>query len=214
MGSSLGGFLYFSIYKNIKEKIKRLLEHDKEFYFVAYTIASIIGEFIVYLFYFPFELVKTRMQCGQYNYKHILDGIYQLIDKNDLRSIKNLYSGFLPSLTLVISSTFLTFFTFELARDWFAKRRNIKSDDVKGRDYFICTLISGVISATSLNFLEVYSIQRIINGKQLSFREFMKPKHLYAIRSGIVIRNLYGIFYTIVLLELVNIYGSLYDVVL
>jgi hypothetical protein len=213
LGSSLNGFIYFSLYKKIKEGIKALLEKDKGFYFVAYTLASVISEFCVYVVYYPFELVKTRIQSAQYHYKNFFDALQQIWDKNDRKaSIKRLYSGFIPSLTLCLSTAFLVFFSFELSRDYFAHKRNIPSCEITGLDYFYCSFISGVVSASMLNFLEVYVIQKMIHGEKVTLREFCKPKNLYAMKSGIFIRNIYGIFYTIVLLELVKIFGTLYDV--
>lgn len=212
-GSSLAGFIYFSIYKHIKEVVKNMLEHKKHLYFMAYSIASIVAEVIVYVFYYPFDLIKTRIQTGQFAYKHFIDGVKKIWVKGDtITSIRRLYSGFVPSLVLSTSTFFLIFFTFELCRDYVANKRNIPSTDVAGLDYFICTFISGFVSATSLNFLEVYVIQKIVHGQSMKFFEFFAPKNISALTSGILARNMYGIFYTIFLLEAINVFGKIYNV--
>jgi hypothetical protein len=216
MGSSFGGFVYFYFYKRIKEMMKKLLEKEPNMYFIAYSVSSVVSEIIVYTFYYPFDLIKTRILCGQYEYKNFFDGLYQIWDnKNKKQSIKNLYSGFLPSLLLSTSSITLTMFSFELSRDYYARKKNILSSEVGGLDYFKCALISGVLTSFSLNFLEVYTIQKMIHGDKYTFKTFIKPKHfLQSLYSGILARNLYCVFYTIVLFEVLRMYGNIYNVVL
>jgi hypothetical protein len=213
-GSSVSGSVYFYFYKRIKDYMKNLLDKEPNLYFIAYTVSSFVSEVIVYLFYYPFDLIKTRIQTGQYEYKNLFDALNQICDKNDIKlSIKNLYTGFIPSLTLCTTSTTLTFFVFEITRDHFAKKRNISSEEVSGIDYFVCTLITGVVTAFSLNFLEVYTIQKIVHGKDFNFKTFIKPKHfIQATTSGLLARNVYGIFYTVCWLELIKMFGKIYDV--
>lgn len=213
LGSSVAGFIYFSVYKKIKDAMKQILEGEANLYFLAYSLASVMSEIIVYAFYYPFDLVKTRIQTGQYIYKNFFDAIQKIWDKDSIfNSFKKLYSGFLPSLTLNICSSFLVFFTFELSRDYIANKKNINSEDIAGFDYLFCTVLAGVVSSTALNFLEVYSIQKIVNPREVSFKSFFKPKNLYALKSGLLARNLYGILYTIFLLEFIKLYGLIYKV--
>lgn len=216
MGSGVGGFIYFYLYKRIKDKMLKGFEKNKNLYFLAYTVSASVSEVIVYLFYYPFDMIKTRIQTGIYNYKHFFDGVGKICDKNDLKSsIVKLYSGFCPSLVLSTSGMTLTFITFEITRDYYAKKSNISSAEVGGWDYFKCSFISGAVSAFSLNFLEVYTIQKIVHGKNYSFRTFMKPKHfLKAATSGLMARSVQGIFYTVCLLEVVRLFGKIYDVTL
>jgi hypothetical protein len=216
LGSSVSGFVYFYFYKRIKEYMKKILEKDENLFFIAYTVSSFVSEVIVYVFYYPFDLIKTRIQTGQYEYKNFSDAINQICDKRDIvGSFKKLYTGFIPSLTLCTTSTTLTFFTFEISRDHFAHKRNIKSEDVSGMDYFKCCLITGIVTAFSLNFLEVYTIQKIVHGKNFTFKMFIKPKHfIQATTSGILARSSYGICCTIFWLEILKMYGKIYDVTL
>jgi hypothetical protein len=213
MASSIGGFIYYALYKNIREQIKEKI-HDPKKNYIAYSIASVTSQLVVYIFYYPFELIKTRIQTGQFAYKHFFDGVNKIYAESDKgKFLKNLYLGYIPSMFLSTSTAFLVFFTFEIARDYIAKLRGIKNTDVSGLDYFACTVLAGVVSATTLNFLEVYTIQRQIHGSQVTFREFIRAQNIRTIlTSGILARNLYGMFYTIFLLEFVNIYGKIYGV--
>jgi hypothetical protein len=216
LGSSFGGFFYFYFYKKIKEALKIIFEKDKNLYFLAYSLSSVVSELIVYLFYYPFDLIKTRILCGQHEYKNFFDGVSQIWDKNNIKqSIKNLYSGFVPSLLLSTTSITLTMFTFEVSRDFYANKRGITSEEIGGMDYFKCALISGIITSFSLNFLEVYAIQKMIHGDKYTFKQFIKPAHfLQSLTSGIMARNTYCIFYTIALFEVLRMYGKIFDVVL
>lgn len=216
LGSSFGGFVYFYFYKKIKETMKKILEKDKSLYYLAYSLSSVVSEIIVYLFYYPFDLIKTRILCGQYEYKNFFDGVSQIWDRNNIKqSIKNLYSGFLPSLLLSTTSITLTMFTFEVSRDFYANKSGIASEDVGGLDYFKCALISGIITSFSLNFLEVFTIQKMIHGDKYTFKTFIKPANfLQSLTSGIMARNTYCVFYTIALFEVLRMYGKFFDVVL
>jgi len=169
---------------------------------------------IKHIFYYPFDLINVRIQTGQYEYKNLSDAINKICDKKDIiGSLKKLYTGFVPSLILCTSSVSLTFFTFEISRDHYAHKRNINSEDVRGLDYFYCSLITGIVNAFSLNFLEVYTIQKIVNGKNFTFKMFIKPKNfLQATTSGILARSSYAIFSVIFWLEILKLYGKIYDV--
>jgi hypothetical protein len=213
MASSMSGFIYYTLYRNIRERVKSVIKDEKK-YFIAYSLASIISQLSLYIFYYPFELVKTRIQTGQYAYKHFFDGIYKIYTNSDKgKFFANVYLGYVPSMFLSTSTAFLVFFTFEVSRDCIARARGIRSHDVAGFDYFACTLLAGIVSATTLNFLEVYTIQRQIHGEQVTFTEFLRAQNIRTIlTSGLLARNLYGIFYTVFLLEVVNLYGKIYDV--
>ena len=69
------------------------------------------------------------------------------------------------------------------------------------------------MTAFSLNFLEVYTIQKIVHGKNFTFKMFIKPKNfLQATTSGILARSSLGIFNVIFWLEILNFFGKIYDV--
>jgi hypothetical protein len=213
MGSSMSGFIYYFLYTDIRDTVKRKVKDESKFY-IAYSVASIISQLSVCLFYYPFELITTRIQTGQYAYRNFLDGIVQIYNQSERgRFVPNMYKGYLPSMCLNTANAFLVFFTFEVARDYVAKMRGVRNTDVSGLDYFSCTLLAGFVSSTTLNFLEVYTIQRQIHGDSISFKDFLKAQNYRTIlTSGLLARNLYGIFYTVFLLEFVNLYGKIFDI--
>jgi hypothetical protein len=213
-GSSFGGFLYFALYKEIRDFIKYKLEGNENYFYVAYSLSSIISTFLTYCLYYPFELIKTRIITAQYAYKDIIDGVRKIMIKNNIiKSFGALYQGFTSAALLNSMGSCLTFFTFELCRDYVAGKRGISASEVAGKDYFICTFIAGVTSATLLNFLEVFAIQKMIHGKEVTLKKFLSGKNVRKIlTSGLLARNLYGIFYTVFLLEFVKVFGKIYNV--
>jgi hypothetical protein len=212
LGSSTAGFIYFTLYKSIKEYIKK--DTDESRYYIAYTIASTVSEFIVFTGYYPFEVIKTRIQSGRFGYKNFFDGVGTIYASSEKgRFVRNMYQGLTSSLLLSISTTFVVFMTFELSRDYLAKKRGVQSSEVRGWDYFFCTLLAGFVSATTLNFLEVYVIHRQVHGNEIRLGEFFNRKNMWNILgSGLGARNLHGIFYTVCLLEFLNFYGDIYNV--
>lgn len=215
LGSGFAGFIYFSWYKKLKDLFKKILEGEENINYVVYTFASILSEFIIYPLFYPFDLVKTRIQTGQFAYKNFFDGvkdIYFNSPNKGFKAIKEYYVGFCPSFALSLMGTFLVFFTFELTRDYIAEKKNIKSEEIVGLNYFLCSFIAGFVSASSLNFLEVYSIQKMIHGDKISFRNFISLKNFNAIKSGLVTRIFFGVFYTVFLLEAINFYGKIYHI--
>lgn len=243
LGSSFNGFIYFAFYKKFKEFFTKIFatnnnneinkdkdkdngkdnfdinlnntENDKSSNFVVYTLSSIAAELVIYPLYYPFDLIKTRIQIGQNAYFNFFDGVKQILEKSEREGygkIRDLYVGFTPCLMLNICGTFLTFFTFEVSRDYFAKKQNIPAEEIKGLQYFLCSFMAGFVTASSLNFLEVYSIQKVALGKEITFRKFLSVKNLDAIKSGMLIKMGSGILYTIFILESVNLYGKIFKV--
>lgn len=212
-GSAFSGFVYFSVYRRLKEFFKKKFGEKKGWNTLTYVLSAMLTQSVVYPLAYPIDLVKTRVQTGEYNYVNIQDGIKKIYQNSKNKSIgilKDYWVGFTPNYSLNVAASILVFLTFESTRDFIAQRRGISSHDVKGLDYFICTFVAGTITAVTLNFLEVYSIQKCIHGDKISFKEFLSKDNIHALRSGISARLFSGIFYTIMLLESVNIYGKIF----
>ena len=211
-GSAFSGFVYFSLYRRLKEFFKKKFGEESKYNSLIYILSAMLTQSIVYPLAYPIDLLKTRVQTGEYIYVNLQDGLRKIYENSKNKSfaiLKDYYVGFTPNYSLNVAASVLVFLTFESSRDLIAKRKGIKSHDVKGFDYFFCTLIAGTITAVSLNFLEVYSIQKCIHGDKISFRKFLSVDNLHALRSGISARLFSGVFYTIMLLESVNIYAKI-----
>lgn len=68
-GSIVCGFLYFALYKLFKLYFKDLLG---EGYNIAWTyfLASFAAEFFTLIVYYPYDLVKCRLQSKNYKFKY------------------------------------------------------------------------------------------------------------------------------------------------
>lgn len=215
LGSSFSGFVYFFLYIKLKDFFKKIFNGEENMNYIIYTLASILSEAALIPFYYPFELVKTRIETGQYNYKNFFDGIKQIYlnsNKNGLNILSEYYSGFMSSFFLGISSVFLVFFTFENSRDFFAKKRNCTAEEVEGFDYFLCSFFAGFVTSTAFNFVDVYTIRKQVHGDEISFKKFLIWKNLYAMKSGLFLDIFSGVCHTIIFLESLNFYGKIFDV--
>jgi hypothetical protein len=68
-GSIACGFLYFSLYKLFKQVFRDLFGST---YNIAWTYfaASFVAELFTLLVYYPYDLVKCRMQSKNYEFKY------------------------------------------------------------------------------------------------------------------------------------------------
>lgn len=68
-GSIFCGLIYFSLYKLFKQHIKEWLG---ETYNIAWTffLASFAAEFFTLLVYYPYDLIKCRLQSKNYFFKY------------------------------------------------------------------------------------------------------------------------------------------------
>jgi len=213
-GSAFSGYTYFFLYKIFKEFFKNKFGENSQYRSFVYALSAMITQCFVYPLVYPIDLVKTRLQTGEYNYLNLQEGIKQIYlnsNKIGMAVIREFYVGFIPNFSLSVTSSILVFLTFESTRDFIAKRKNIKADDVIGLDYLLCTFMAGSITAISLNALEVYSILKCIHGDRINFRNFLSKENSHALKSGICARLFSGVFYTIFLLELVNTYGKVFQ---
>lgn len=89
------------MYKGVKESIKKVIRRndmdEKSLLSIAAMSAgaSAACESVAILFYYPFDLVKARMQrSGEYKYKNTSDGFYQIFkEKSGNSKLANFYRG-------------------------------------------------------------------------------------------------------------------------
>ena len=95
-GSVICGFIYFSGYKFLKNYFKDTFEGSPNFA-MLFFLASFIAEFFTLLVYYPYDLVKCRLQSKNYHFKYrnIPHAFRKEISQG---SILSLYRGSLPFL--------------------------------------------------------------------------------------------------------------------
>ena len=95
-GSVACGFIYFALYKIFKSSFK---DFFGDTYNIAWTYfsASLIAEFFTLLVYYPYDLIKCRLQSKNYvfKYKNIPHAFKKEIQQN---SVFSLYRGAAPFL--------------------------------------------------------------------------------------------------------------------
>jgi len=84
-GMAISSFVYFILYKKLKDFMKvKMDKHniDKKSLFSVFMMsagASTIANFAAIGLYYPYDLVKTRMQIkGKYKYKNVVDAFLKI----------------------------------------------------------------------------------------------------------------------------------------
>lgn len=209
-GSIIGGMIYFSTYKFFKKLLKKESseENSSQKNFIAYLFSSCIGEFLFMIVYYPFDLVRTRMQTRvePHNYKDVLDGFKQIIGKKSyLKGFRRLYTGASPSFILNISNQCLIFSITESLRDYIMLKKNITHvADLGMYDYHTCSVIAGAIAGATTNILEVITINKQIHGKNFHLIKFINEHGFYSFRSGILARMIINTLHTVTLFTIVD----------
>lgn len=95
-GSVACGFIYFSLYKLFKIYFKDYFSKDTNMA-VIFFAASFVAEFFTLLVYYPFDLIKCRLQSKNYffKYRNLPHAFAKEIKEG---SVAALYKGSLPFL--------------------------------------------------------------------------------------------------------------------
>ena len=210
-GALIGGMIYFSTYKFFKKLLKQETHEEnlnnKMHNFFAYLFSSSIGELFFMIIYYPFDLVRTRMQTRStnYNYNGVFDGFRQILRKQGIRRFRKLYVGASPSFILNISNQCLIFSITESLRDYKILHNHVTSvNQLSFYEYHSCSIIAGVIAGAITNSLEVITINKQILGKNFNLRNFIKEHGFYSFRAGIFARMLINALHTVALFTVVD----------
>lgn len=68
-GSIICGLIYFYLYKSIKQKYYQVFGEKCNFY-LAVLVTTIIAELFTIMAYFPFDLIKCRLQSKNFHFKY------------------------------------------------------------------------------------------------------------------------------------------------
>ena len=219
--SFFAGLLYFTVYEKMKPNIKAFCVKNELSLGFAYSLSAFLAECTLFIFYYPFDLIKNKVITERYYFVNMSDALTKIYKETSLKSegknvfsnlFRNLYFGFFSSLVQSSSQMVIMFTVFEMARDVMAEMKQVPAEKIKGVEYFFCAFLGGFASASLLNFLEVYSIQRQIHGNAISLRQFMVNGELKTLTRGYVSKMSFGIFYTVVLLETMKFFSDLYGV--
>ena len=87
-GSVFCGFIYFSLYKFFKGVFKDLYGENFNIAWTFFT-ASFVAEFFTLLVYYPYDLIKCRLQSSdfQFKYKNLVHAFSKEIRQNSFLSL-------------------------------------------------------------------------------------------------------------------------------
>jgi hypothetical protein len=210
----IGGMIYFTTYKYLKNLLSKA---ENELNTVAYLISSVSGEVLFLFFYYPFDLIRTRMQTrrAEFDYKGVLDAFRKIL-KGSLLNVKhygNLYVGAGPSFVLNVTNQSILFTVLETLRELFMKKRGYKSvNQLASLDYLTCSVVAGVVSGAITNILEVVTIHKQLKGSNFQLVSFIRKQGLQALTSGIVARVSINTAHTVMLLYVVDCVSKIFDV--
>ena len=204
--SLFGGFIYFSLYKLMKSRLKTGKESGESFSsFPRYFMSAITAEMAALTVYFPFELIKTRLQTSNnvYKYASLLDAFRKIINTSfDPRTWdpKALYSGSLPYFAMFTLYTTVQFSCYEEIMK-LQKRNGNGSSEYS--HLFKASILSGAIASLASNWLEVLTVKKQINPNALIL-DIFKEERFRILVKGITPRLLFNMFQSVIIFTLLD----------
>jgi hypothetical protein len=210
----VGGIIYFTTYKYLKNLLSNA---DNQINTLAYLISSISGEMLFLFFYYPFDLIRTRMQTrrAEFDYKGVLDAFRKILKGSlwNVRNYLNLYVGAGPSFVLNITNQSIMFTVLETMREIYMKKRGYKSvNQLESWDYLNCSVVAGVVSGGITNILEVITIHKQLKGANFHLIQFIRKQGIQALTSGIVARISINTAHTVMLFYVVDCVSKIFNV--
>jgi hypothetical protein len=210
----VAGIVYFSVYKFLKTHIlKHQTESSGKLHVIAYLSSSLIGEALMLLFYYPYDLIRTRMQTRMwgFNYKGPYDGFKQILDGR-LANIKKLYVGATPSFVLCMASQSILFTVLETMREHYIKKLNLSSvNDLPKGIYLLCSIVSGGVAGGLTNMLEVVTINKQVD-PQFKLTKFIREQGLKSLTQGLVARVIIHVLHAVLFFYTVDEFAMMFDV--
>jgi hypothetical protein len=214
-GALLGGLIYFSAYKYLKKHLSKLHENKEGLNYLTYLASSLLGETLFLLFYYPYDLIRTRMQTRVkgFEYKGPLDGLRKILSgKQKTGKLRKLYTGATPSFILNLSNQSIMFTVLESMREFFLKRNNLHSvSQLSMGIYLLCSVSAGVVSGAATNIMEVITIHKQVD-PTFKFAAFIKAQGVKALTQGLFARVTINVFHTVILFFVVDYMSALFNV--
>ncbi len=221
--SAIGGIVYFTLYKKAKIFIKKIWksdDNDKNAFrsFMRYFLAAIISEVAALVVYFPFEVMKTRLQTSndRYKYKSLPDAFKKILHSSGERgpkSLMSLYSGCGPFFAMFTLYTAIQFTCYE------EMMRILKIDEsslepewnIKMPKVLLASVISGAVASLSTNWLEVFTVKKQID-PTVSLRRIWKEEGSAIFTKGIFPRTLFNISQSALVFTCLGMWCKYYNI--
>jgi hypothetical protein len=214
-GALLGGFIYFSSYKYLKNYLKKFDSSDdkNKIHSLIYLVSSLLGETLFLLFYYPYDLIRTRTQTRLpgFDYKGPIDGAKKILE-GKVRNILKLYTGATPSFVLNLANQSIMFTVLESMREYYLKKNKLKSvNDLKLSTYLFCSLTAGAVAGGATNILEVITIHKQVD-PNFKFFKFLKEQGIKSLTKGLIARMTINMFHSVTLFFVVDYMSNLFNV--
>ena len=162
-GSVACGFIYFSLYKLFKVYFREWLGEDTN-PAAVYFGASFVAEFFTLLVYYPFDLIKCRLQSKNYifKYRSIPHAFSKEIKEG---SIQALYRGSLPFLVTYCLCVSVQFTIYEYMMKFF-KTYYSGEGEFQKREFrinMLAAFLGGAIGSGITNAFDVLTINKQTN---------------------------------------------------
>lgn len=216
-GATISSFIYFVLYKNFKESIKyRMDKHgiDKtnlSSVFLMSAGASTFANFFAVSVYYPYDLIKTRMQIvGEYKYKNIVDAIFKIHNEDtSTYRLQNFFKGYGLYSVLFISFVTLEFSIYETIMMYFSRKHSngaILSENLQCEDsetlfehhqskkmihILFASSMAGAIGGFLTNPLEYLTVNKQAH-PHMKIKDMLKQRSIYDIvMKGSLLRTVY-----------------------
>ena len=213
-GSLIGGMIYFSTYKYLKNHMKKYESPvGGHLHTFAYLISSLLGETMFLIFYYPYDLIRTRMQTRMsgFEYKGPIDGCKQIL-KGKIRNFSKLYVGATPSFILNLSNQTIMFTVLESSREFFLQEDKLSSvSQLSTSKYLFCSISAGVVSGAATNIMEVVTINKQVD-PNFKFRTFIKEQGVKALTQGLLARICINVAHSVTLFFVVDEISRVFNV--
>lgn len=241
-GMAASSFLYFILYKRLKDFAKVKMDAhniDKtslSSVFLMSAGASTLANLCAIGLYYPFDLVKTRMQVvGEYKYRNIVDAFYKIRKESTSKwKIQNFFRGLsLYSLTFITFTT-LEFSIYETLMMYLSERQKPKvqnhnlglaqvthedesnglfehKEDKQVSHILIASAIAGAIGGLVTNPLEFLVVNKQANSK-IKVKQMFKNHSMYdIIFKGSLFRTAYYSTQAVLIFFLLEKFGKHLD---
>lgn len=208
-GSIVCGFLYFSLYKLFKTYLFKLND-GKVHSSLIFLTASFVAETFTLLLYYPYDLIKSRLQTSNrvYQYKSLLHAFQKEITENGLFS---LYRGGAPFLIMFATTISLQFTVYE-SYIKFIKDHYMES--WKNRELphvVLASFLAGAVGSGATNGLEVLVVTKQTK-PETNLWEIVKREKFGLMTKGLGARVYYQSIQSIVFFSTVTYVGKLFNV--
>jgi len=197
-GSITGGFVYFTAYMMMKNIMKKFIPHEEEFIFLRNLFSAGLTEFVALIVFYPFEMVKTRMQSNRYyyNYNNVFDGLKQVWNEDKKLKWMSFYKGSFPYFLMFICYTAIQFSCYETLIRQYSKRN--KNHEPNFSSILTSSILSGAIASLMTNWIEVMTIQKQLDSSR-GLLQIFRLTGISIFYKGIATRLLSNCFQSLII---------------